>query len=91
MKVFWGFTVGALCLIMLTTFNIDGMKMLADIGGFFSGFLMILFMMAACRIIKDPAGYDSHGEDYDREGRPIPSVRLPVEEGGREEKDPNES
>ncbi len=44
---------------------------------------MILFMMAVCKIIKDPAGYDSHREDYDREGRPIPSVRLPVEEGER--------
>lgn len=81
LKIFWGFTIGALCLIMLTAFNIDGMKMLADLGGFFSGFLMILFMAAFILIIRNPAGFDRHQADYDKEGKPIASVRLPVEEG----------
>lgn len=73
-------TVGALCLIMLVTFDIDGMKMLADIGGFLSGFLMILFMTATVIIIRNPAKYDHHQEDYDQEGKPLPSKRQPVEE-----------
>lgn len=81
LKVFWGATVGALCLIMLTAFNINGMKMLADIGGFVSCFLMVFFMASAFKVIKDPARYDRHREDYDKEGRPIPSVRLPLEDG----------
>lgn len=86
LKIFWGATVGALCLIMLTAFNINGMKMLADLGGFFSSILMILFIAAAAAVIKDPARFDRHGEDYDKEGRPLPSIRLPVEEDGQGEK-----
>lgn len=86
LKIFWGFTIGALCLIMLTAFNIDGMKMLADLGGFFSGFLMILFMAAVIVILRNPAGFDCHQEDYDREGKPLASTRLPVE-GSEEDKE----
>lgn len=82
LKIFWGLTVGALCLIMLVTFDINGMKMLADIGGFLSGFLMILFMAATVIIIRNPAKYDHHQEDYDQEGKPLPSKRQPVEEPG---------
>lgn len=85
LKIFWGFTVGALCLTMLITFNIDGMKMLADIGGFFSCFLMILFMAAAAVIIRNPARYDCHREDYDENGKPVLSFRLSVKEGGQGE------
>lgn len=80
LKIFWGLTMGALCLIMLTTFDINGMKMLADIGGFFAGFLMILFLAATVAIIRSPAKYDTHKEDYDKDGRPVPSARLPMEE-----------
>lgn len=87
LKIFWGFTIGALCLIMLTAFNIDGMKMLADLGGFFSGFFMILFMVAVILIIRNPARFDCHQEDYDKEGQPIASVRLPVEEGEEGDQD----
>lgn len=46
LKVFWGGTIGGLCIIMLNAMGIDGMKMLADLGGFFSAFLMILFIVA---------------------------------------------
>lgn len=70
LKVFWGMTIGALCLIMLLTFDIDGMKMLADIGGFLSVFLMILFMFAFVKVMRCPVLYDCHKSDYDRDGRP---------------------
>ncbi len=86
LKVFWGFTIGALCLIMLTTFDIDGMKMLADIGGFFAGFLMLLFIASTVAVIRNPAKYDRHKNDYDSKGKPIPSARLPLEEDQPEEK-----
>ncbi len=96
LKVFWGATVGVLCLIMLIAFNINGMKMLADIGGFFSCFLMVLFMGSAWKIIRDPAKYDRHREDYDEQGRPLPSIRLPIRDdlpertGGEREYDREE-
>ena len=51
LKLFWGLTIGGLCIIMLNAFGIDGMKMLADLGGFFSAFLMILFMAAFIKIL----------------------------------------
>lgn len=69
LKIFWGITVGALCIIMLIAFNIDGMKMLADVGGFFSSFLMILFMAAFVRILKNPKKFDCHPEDHNEKGR----------------------
>lgn len=85
LKIFWGVTIGALCLIMLTAFNIDGMKMLADLGGFFSGFLMALFMAAVIMILRNPARFDRHQEDYDHKGNPLPSLRLPVEGSAEDE------
>lgn len=85
LKIFWGFTIGALCLIMLTAFDMDGMKMLADLGGFFSGFLMILFMVSAVAIMKNPAKFDQHQGDYDKDGNPLKSTRLSVEEDQKQE------
>ncbi|MDO5410339.1 MAG: BCCT family transporter [Lachnospiraceae bacterium] len=57
LKIFWGLTISVLCIVMLTAFNIDGMKMLADLGGFFAAFLMILFIIAFIRILKNPSKY----------------------------------
>lgn len=73
MKVFWGVTVGALCLVMLTSFGIDGMKMLADLGGFPAAFLLILFIAAWIVIMKNPQKYDYYKQDYDENGRPLKS------------------
>ena len=80
LKVFWGLTIGGLCLIMLIAFNIDGMKMLADLGGFFAAFLMILFIAAFIKVMRNPHGFDAHKEDYDDNGKPLTSTRLPVED-----------
>ncbi len=80
MKVFWGVSIGALCIIMLSAYGIDGMKMLADIGGFPSAFLMIAFAAAWIRIMKNPQKYDVHKEDYDAQGKPYKTERLPVKE-----------
>ena len=80
LKAFWGLTIGGICLIMLTSFNIDGMKMLANIGGFFASFLMILFIFSFVRIMKHPHKYDCHIEDYDETGKPRISRRLSQED-----------
>lgn len=63
LKIFWGITIGALCIIMLVAFNMDGMKMLANIGGFFSAFLMIFFMISIVKIIKNPKKYGIYNKD----------------------------
>ena len=80
MKVFWGVSIGALCIIMLSAYGIDGMKMLADIGGFPSAFLMIAFGIAWLCIMKNPQKYDVHKGDYDAHGKPYKTERLPVKE-----------
>ena len=49
-KIFWGVTIGGLCIIMLNALGMDGMKMLADLGGFFSAFLMIGFMASFIKV-----------------------------------------
>lgn len=70
LKLFWGVTIGGLCIVMLTAFGIDGMKMLADLGGFPAALLMALFLAAWLRILKSPAKFDIHSENYDEAGMP---------------------
>jgi choline-glycine betaine transporter len=79
LKIVWGLAVGVLCIIMLVTYDIEGVKLLSYLGGLPSVFLMILFMISMVKIMRNPGKYDTYQEDYDREGRPIPSGRLPCE------------
>lgn len=71
LKVFWGLTTGAVCIAMLSAYGMDGMKMLADLGGFPSAFLMIGFLVSWILIMRNPAGYDVHKNDYGPDGRPV--------------------
>ncbi len=80
LKIFWGVTIGVLCIIMLAAYGIDGMKMLADLGGFPSAFLMILFIASWVKILKNPGKYDVHKEDYYENGQPNKTRRLAVED-----------
>lgn len=85
LKIVWGVTVGALSLIMLAAYDMEGMKMLATIGGFPAAFLLILFAIAFWKIMRNPKEYDVHKEDYDQNGKPIPSPRSRSEEEERKE------
>jgi glycine betaine transporter len=87
LKVVWGLTIGALSLIMLLSYDIEGVKMLSYLGGLPVVFLMILFMVGMVRIMRNPKKYDTYSEDYDENGRPIPSNRLPYE--GQESEQPS--
>lgn len=79
LQVIWGLTIGVLTLVMLIAFEIDGMKKLSYIGGLPIVFLMLLFIWAFVKVMKDPQKYDVHSEDYYANGKPIPSQRLPYE------------
>lgn len=83
LKVVWGISIGALSLIMLTTYGTDGIKNLATIGGFPTAFLMIFLIVAFCRIMKNPARYDRHREDYTEDGVPIESRRRDISPANR--------
>ncbi|MDR1545343.1 MAG: BCCT family transporter [Deltaproteobacteria bacterium] len=86
LKVLWGVLIGALCLIMMIAAGIDGVKMVSNLGGFPSLFLLVAVCVSAFKLIANPAKYDLHKEDYDELGRPLPSKRLPpayAPKGGR--------
>lgn len=73
LKIVWGITIGALCLFMLNAAGIDGVKMTSNLGGFASVFLLVFMCLAFIKVLKNPQKYDTHKEDYDERGRPIPS------------------
>lgn len=57
-KFIWGTTIGALSIIMLVAFDIEGVKLLSYLGGFPSVFLMLLFMVGFVKIMMNPQKYD---------------------------------
>lgn len=57
LKIIWGFTIGAICFIMLVTFGVDGIKKLSNLGGFPDAFLMVIFIISWIRILKNPQKY----------------------------------
>lgn len=86
LKVVWGVTIGVLCLTSLCGNGIDGIKELCNVGGFPASVFFVLFIIGWIKIMRNPAKYDSFKEDYDENGKPIPSKRLPYE--GSEEHTP---
>lgn len=61
-KVSWGIIVGAVSLIFITAFGLDGIKMLSYLGGFPALFLGILSIISLFVIMKKPQKYDVHAE-----------------------------
>jgi len=81
LKVVWGTTIGAMCIIFMVAFkSTDALKYLSNLGGFPIVFLLIFFSISLVKIIKNPMEYDEHKEDYDEFGKPIPSKRLKSEQ-----------
>ena len=81
LKVIWGATIGAMCIIFVCAFGTtDALKYLSNLGGFPVVFLLIIVSFSFVKVIKNPAKYDLHKEDYDEHGLPIPSERLKSEQ-----------
>ena len=80
LKIVWGITVGVVTWILISFAGIDGIKAASNLGGFPNMFIMILMIIGLLKIAKNPQKYDAHKEDYDSNGRPIESPRLPVKE-----------
>jgi choline-glycine betaine transporter len=79
LKIIWGGTIGALCVIMLIAAGIDGIKMASNLGGFPNVFLLVLLCIAFAKVVRNPQKYDTFKEDYDADGVPIKSVRQSPE------------
>ncbi|MCI8593053.1 MAG: BCCT family transporter [Lachnospiraceae bacterium] len=79
LKFLWGGTTGFLCVLMVCTKGIDGIKQLCNVGGFLNAFIFVVVIVAWVKIMLNPKKYDTFKEDYDENGKPIPSSRLPYE------------
>ena len=87
LKIVWGITIGALCVIFINAFqSTDALKYLSNLGGFPIVFLLIFIAISFVKVMIDPQKYDTHKEDYDASGRPIPSVRLKSEQDEEKER-----
>ena len=86
MKIVWGVTIGVLCVIFINAFrSTDALKYLSNLGGFLIVFLLIIIAISFVKVVSNPAKYDVHKEDYDEQGRPIPSQRLKSEQDEEKE------
>ena len=66
-----------MCIIFINAFkSTDALKYLSNLGGFPVVFLLVIIAISFCKVMANPAKYDSFKEDYDETGRPIPSRRL---------------
>jgi len=70
-KIVWGITIGAVSVIMLLTYDLEGVKMLSYLAGFPGEILMLLFIISFIKIMSNPKKYDLYKEDYDEKGRPL--------------------
>lgn len=80
LKVCWGVSLGLLTWVVISFAGIDGIKAASNLGGFPMLFIIIIMMAGLWKISLNPQKYDIYKEDYDSNGRPIESERLPVEE-----------
>lgn len=77
LKIVWGVTIGIMCVIFINAFKTtDALKYLSNLGGFPVVFLLIIIAISFIKVMLNPYKYDVHKEDYDSNGRPIPSKRL---------------
>lgn len=79
LKVVWGISIALMTWILISFAGIDGIKAASNLGGFPNMFLIIIMIIGLLKISVNPQKYDIHKEDYDSNGKPIESPRLPIE------------
>ena len=76
LKVVWGITIGAMCVIFVCAFqSTDALKYLSNLGGFPVVFFLIVISISFIKVMMNPKKYDTFKDDYDEFGKPLPSVR----------------
>lgn len=78
LKICWGVTLGVLTWVLISFAGIDGIKAASNLGGFPIMFIIIIFIIGLLKVCRNPKKYDTFKEDYDSEGKPIESKRLPM-------------
>lgn len=81
LKIVWGVTIGAMCVIFIAAFqSTDALKYLSNLGGFPVVFFLIIISISFVKVMVNPKKYDTFKEDYDEYGVPIPSERQKSEQ-----------
>lgn len=80
LKIVWGATIAIVTWILISFAGIEGIKAASNLGGFPNMFLVIGMIVGLLKICRNPKKYDVYQEDYDEQGRPLASERLPIEE-----------
>ena len=64
-KIAWGTLMAVFCYIILTSFKkLDGIKMLANLGGFPALFLCLGISICALMVVAAPARYDKFDPNH---------------------------
>ena len=76
-KVAWAIAIAATCYIALAyAGGVSGLKATFTLGGFAALFLQIAMVVMIIKVVRNPQKYDAFKEDYDENGKPIPSIQL---------------
>lgn len=78
LKIVWGVTLALVAWIMISFANIDGIKAASNLGGFVNLFLAIFMIAGLLKVARNPKKFDVFKEDYNADGTPIETPRLPV-------------
>lgn len=63
-KIAWGTLMGALCFIVVTRFQLSGIRSMSTLGGFPALFLCLAIGIGAIRVLLNPAAFDTFHRDY---------------------------
>ncbi len=79
LKIIWGVTIAAVTWILISSAGISGIKAASNLGGFPNMFLMIIMCVGLLKICRNPKKYDVFKEDYNENGVPLKTERLPID------------
>lgn len=72
-KIIWGVMIGLLSWIMITFADLNGIRMLSNLGGLPALFLGVGVTICILLVALNPKKYDTFKHGYDDKGRPIPT------------------
>jgi choline-glycine betaine transporter len=70
-KIAWGLLMGVLCFLVVTRFQLEGIRSMSTLGGFPALFLCLAIGVGAVRVMLNPAAFDMYHRDY----APLPTPK----------------
>lgn len=63
-KIAWGGLMAVFCWIVVTSFKLEGIRMLSNLGGFPALFLCLGIAVSALKVVANPARYDTFDQNH---------------------------